>query len=259
VYRHFKKHERTFPWRETTDPYRILVSEIMLQQTQTDRVLQKYDQFIALFPDFRSLAEAHLQDILQAWIGLGYNRRALSLKKIAQIVINEFDGVLPSSAKELLALPGIGKYSAEAIRAFAFNQPTSFVETNIRTVYIFFFFNRRNDVKDRDILRLVEETVDTTKPRQWYHALFDYGAMLKRHNGPVHKVSRPKQSRFQGSDRQIRGAILKALLNESPIPNNRLILQLGSDPKRITRILDQMANEGFITIDRDNATIFLQQ
>ncbi|UCG84215.1 MAG: A/G-specific adenine glycosylase, partial [Dehalococcoidia bacterium] len=140
IWDYYKDHGRLFPWRQTDDPYHILVSEIMLQQTQTSRVLKKYESFISTFPDFQTLAESPLINVLKAWQGLGYNRRAVALHKIAQIVVADCEGELPSSEKVLVKLPGIGPYTASAIKAIAFNQPAVLIETNIRTVYIFFFF-----------------------------------------------------------------------------------------------------------------------
>ena len=121
IYHYYQEHGRTFPWRMTHNPYHILVSEIMLQQTQTERVLDKYEQFIDSFPDFSSLAEAPLREILKVWQGLGYNRRAIALKKIAQTVMTRFHSNLPSSLEALMTLPGIGKATASAISVFAFN------------------------------------------------------------------------------------------------------------------------------------------
>jgi len=137
----FNKNYRIFPWRETSKSYNILVSEIMLQQTQTFRVMGKYEAFIDAFPDFAALAGAQLNTVLSLWQGLGYNRRALSLKKTAEIVVSNFHGTLPDSYEELISLPGIGKATAGSILAFAFNKPIPFIETNIRRVYIHFFFN----------------------------------------------------------------------------------------------------------------------
>ena len=140
IYRFYREHGRTFPWRRTRNPYHILVSEIMLQQTQTERVEEKYEQFLTHFPDFPSLAEAPLREILRVWRGLGYNRRAIALKNIASAVITEFHGNLPSCPEALISLPGIGRATACAICAFAFNKPVVFLETNIRRVFIHHFF-----------------------------------------------------------------------------------------------------------------------
>ena len=142
VYRHYEEQGRTLPWRKTRNPYYILVSEVMLQQTQVDRVTEKYRQFIKVFPDAPTLAKAPLKTILTVWQGLGYNRRALALKKIAHIVVQQYNNKIPRSLDELIKLPGIGQATASEILAFAYNQPTVFIETNIRSVFIHFFFHR---------------------------------------------------------------------------------------------------------------------
>ncbi len=140
---HYDQNGRDLPWRRTRNPYRILVSEIMLQQTQVERVIEKYAVFIKTFPDFPSLAEAPLHTLLTVWQGLGYNRRALALRACAQKVVAEHQGKLPKEPEKLLALPGIGKYTAGAVAAFAFNEPIVFMDTNIRRVYIHEFFHDR--------------------------------------------------------------------------------------------------------------------
>jgi A/G-specific adenine glycosylase len=204
----------------------------MLQQTQTDRVVEKYQLFIKTFPNFRSLAKSPLSKVLQVWQGMGYNRRAISLHKIAQIVVDKYQGKLPESVEELIELPGIGHYTASAIGAFAFNQPTAFIETNIRRVYIHFFFQKKRKVDDKDILPLVEQTVDKKNPREWYYALMDYGVMLgKQVPNPNRKSAHyAKQSKFEGSNRQIRGLILKILLKQPNLTESMLIKKLDYKP-----------------------------
>ncbi|MFA5354028.1 MAG: hypothetical protein WC291_07350, partial [Thermodesulfovibrionales bacterium] len=206
---HYRKQGRKMPWRETDDPYRIVVSEVMLQQTQVERVMGKYAEFIALFPDFPSLAAAPLQEVLAAWQGMGYNRRAISLQRLAVRVMEEHGGILPASPELLAKLPGIGKATASSIAAFAFNSPTVFIETNIRRVFIHFFFHDRDDVKDTEIYPLVELTLDRQDPRQWYYGLMDYGSLFRktRHNPNRKSAHYSKQSRFEGSRRQLRGRV----------------------------------------------------
>jgi len=257
IYRHYRIHGRTFPWRRTRNPYHILVSEIMLQQTQTERVVQKYVQFINSFPDFASLAQAPLREILKVWQGLGYNRRAIALKNIAQTVARDFQGNLPSSPETLVSLPGIGRATACAICAFAFNEPVVFIETNIRRAFIHNFFQKENDVKDAEILPLVKETLDTSNPRKWYFALMDYGVMLKkRYQNPNRKSAHyQKQPPFEGSNRQIRGMILRALTSESPISQQEIAKRLGMDPERVKGNLIQLQKEGFIRKKRGRFTI----
>jgi A/G-specific adenine glycosylase len=180
IYTYYQNHKRNYPWRETRDPYHILVSEIMLQQTQTNRSVDKYRQFIETFPNFKALAKAPLHDILTQWHGLGYNRRAIQLKQLSEIVLTTYNGKLPSTIHELRTLPGIGPYTAAAICAFAFNQPTVLIETNIRSVMLYFFFQGKSQVKDSELIKLIQKTLDAENPREWYYALIDFGAMLKK-------------------------------------------------------------------------------
>ena len=248
VYRHYEQNGRTFPWRKTKNPYRILVSEIMLQQTQVDRVTEKYKKFITDFPDFSALAGAPLRKILKVWQGLGYNRRALALKKIAQTVTTEYSCVLPSTLDELVKLPGIGKTTASEILAFAFNQPAVIIETNIRSVFIHFFFRNRNDVKDAEILPLVEKTLDASNPRTWYYALMDYGTTLKKtyKNPGRQSLHYRKQSPFNGSNRQVRGMILKILTIKRHISEKEIVCILPVSAGQIKRNLVDLEKEGFI-------------
>ncbi len=248
VYAYFKTHRRNLPWRRTRDPYKILVSEIMLQQTQVERVLSKYDQFLAAFPTFQALSTASLQDALNIWRGLGYNRRAIALKKIAHIVVHEFDGQLPSDCDILQTLPGIGKATAGAIRAFAFNEPAVFIETNIRTVFLHVFFASKQGIKDTELYPLIEQTLDRSNPREWYYALMDYGVMLKKRYGNPSRLSahHKKQASFQGSTRQLRGAVLALVVEHPRITEVELADMLRRDVDTIKRVLNALEHEGFL-------------
>lgn len=247
IYNHYINHARQFPWRETSNPYHILVSEFMLQQTQTQRVIKKYEHFISIFPDFPSLAAAPLKNVLEAWHGLGYNRRALNLKNTAEIVIAQYNGVFPSHPDVLMTFPGIGRATACAIAAFAFSTPVVFVETNIRTVFIYFFFTKKRTVKDKEILSLVEKTLDRTNPRHWYYALMDYGVILKKRFKTLTKKSAHyrKQPPFKGSNRRIRGKILNVLI-KSPETESHLIEIIDAPAERIKRNLLKLEEEQFI-------------
>jgi A/G-specific adenine glycosylase len=257
VYDHYRAHGRDLPWRKTEDPYEILVSEVMLQQTQVPRVVEKYGQFLRAFPDIKSLARAPLREILNVWQGLGYNRRALALKKTAEQLVSHFSGRIPSKADSLTTLPGIGNATACAICAFAFNQPTVFVETNIRTVFIHHFFDGRNGIRDAHILPLVAQTLDHENPRTWYYALMDYGAAVKkRHGNPNTKSAHYKrQGRFEGSNRQIRGAILHALVREERISEHRLLENSGFSEESVRGNLEQLQAEGIIVKKDDYFSI----
>ncbi len=245
-YRHFG---RDLPWRRTRDPYAILVSEIMLQQTQVEHVVNRYDRFLKQFPDFYSLASAPLKDVLAEWQGLGYNRRAIALKKTAERVVGEFDGVLPSDVEVLTTFPGIGKATAAAIAAYAFNLPTVFIETNIRRVFIHFFCPGREGVKDAEIEPLVVLALVRDNPRAWYYALMDYGSRLKKRVANPNRRSAAYQAQgiFEGSDRQVRGEILRFVLAEGEVSVDALIAELGGDGERIRTLLEALEKEGFLT------------
>jgi A/G-specific adenine glycosylase len=248
IYAHYYGNPRVLPWRKTRNTYRILVSEIMLQQTQVERVLGKYDQFIRTFPDFSSLAAASLSDILKVWQGLGYNRRAIALQKIARTVRDKNIGGFPGCREDLLKLPGIGKYTASAILTFTYNQPNVFIETNIRRVFIHLFFQDREDIADVEILPLVEKTLDAANPRDWYYALMDYGVMLKKTVENPNKKSAhyKRQAPFRGSNRQLRGTILKTLLREPGISKRELVVKLNLDPQKAEETLFLLLKEGFL-------------
>jgi A/G-specific adenine glycosylase len=220
----------------------------MLQQTQVERVLLKYREFLAAFPDFPALAKAPLRKLLSVWQGMGYNRRALALKALAQKVLDEHGGKLPSATDKLIALPGIGKYTAGAVTAFAFNKPVVFMDTNMRRVYLHEFFHERENVHDEDIIPLVEQTLDIGNPRTWYNALMDYGAMLKKEQVNPNRRSAHylRQSTFENSNRQVRGRILKALVDESPLSAARIVKKIGMDKERVKNNLAKMEQEGFI-------------
>ena len=248
VFDHYRDHRRDLAWRRTTDPYRILVSEIMLQQTQAERVSVKYPVFIAGFPDFTSLAKAPLPEVLAVWQGMGYNRRAISLQKCARRVVEDYNGVLPQDPEILATFPGIGRATAASICAFAFNMPVVFIETNIRRVFIHFFFNDSVTVDDADILPLVKRTLFRKDPRIWYNALMDLGTDLIRTVKNPNRRSRhyTKQAAFEGSDRKIRGSILRILLAEKRLTHKAIKKRFSEDPARIIRILGDLEDEGFI-------------
>lgn len=220
----------------------------MLQQTRTGRVEEKFPEFITAFPDITALALAPLQAVLTVWQGLGYNRRALYLKKLAETVGEEHEGAIPDTAEELKKLPGIGPATAASVAAFAFNRPVVFLETNIRSVFIHHFFPGKGKVYDAEILPLAEAALDRENPRRWYNALMDYGAMLKKTgvNPGRRSAQYTRQSPFEGSDRQIRGRILRLLAARSSLTRNLLTDKLESNPQRVGRILDRLVMEGMI-------------
>ena len=245
-YRTHGRHE--LPWRKTKSAYRILVSEIMLQQTQVERVIPKYRQFIKTFPSISSLGKASLTEIIAVWQGLGYNRRAVSLYKIADILKKQYRERVPSSPEVLKTLPGIGEYTASAITAFAYNKPVLFIETNIRTVYIHFFTSGRKKVHDSEIKALLEQTVDNGLIREWYYALMDYGAMLKKKHRYLNtrSIHYSRQSRFEGSTRQVRGRIIRLLSENGPASKQKLRNSLELSDHNLDDILDKLRHDGLI-------------
>jgi A/G-specific adenine glycosylase len=248
IYDYYGAHGRELPWRKTKDPYRILVSEVMLQQTQVERVIGKYGEFLAVFPDFQTLAEAPLPKLLRLWQGMGYNRRVLMLRSLAQRIVGEYGGRLPCDPEILIGLPGIGPYTRGAVMAFAFNKPVVFIDTNIRRVYIDAFFPAREKVRDEEIVPLVWQTLDTRNPRKWYNALMDYGAILKQGGGNPNKRSAhyARQGSFENSDRQVRGRILKALVSRSPLTAAQIAQEARMDTARVKKNLIALEKEAFI-------------
>ncbi|KKR71889.1 MAG: Helix-hairpin-helix motif protein [Candidatus Roizmanbacteria bacterium GW2011_GWB1_40_7] len=267
------------------DPYKIFVSEVMLQQTQVTRVLVKYPEFIKRFPTFRSLARASLKDVLTVWQGMGYNRRGKFLKEAAGIIVKDkryefmfhnrlsfprtresieldrsriksgmteqqmLKQVQHDNVDLLQLLPGVGHNTACAVVTYSFNMPTVFIETNIRAVYLYHFFKDKENVSDSDILNRVKNTLDMQNPRDWYYALTDYGAMLKKTKKFQNIQSKhyTKQSKFEGSRRQLRGRILKLLIESGPSSLNDIRSHLREDP-RIEQIVEDMKNEGILEI-----------
>lgn len=245
---YYQHHERDFVWRRITTPYYVTVSEIMLQQTQTFRVAGKFESFVEVFPDFATLANAPVADVIRLWKGLGYNRRALALQKIAQRVMREYNGVLPNDIAVLETFPHIGKATARSIVTYAFNTPIAFIETNIRTVFIYFFFKDQAAVSDAMLEPIVAAAVNRADPRAWYYALMDYGVMLKKTVGNVSRLSAhyAKQSAFEGSDRQVRGMILQTLLDQPGAALSVLPAILDKKPQRVEKIVNDLLREGFV-------------
>lgn len=248
VYANYRERGRSFPWRETRDPYRILVSEFMLQQTQTERVIPKYEAWLERYPTIQALAEASLKEVLALWSGLGYNRRARNLQEACRAVTILHGGVIPREARVLETLPGVGAYTAGAVSTFAYGEPNVFIETNIRSVFIHFFFSDRDQVTDRMILPLIEETLDRKDPRNWYYALMDYGALLKRTLGNPSRSSahHVRQSTFLGSRREARGAVLRSLSARGESEAPRIAETEGIELSRIMDALEALSQEGFV-------------
>lgn len=248
VWEHYTNNKRDLPWRQTHDPYSILVSEIMLQQTQVRRVLPKYTEWLNLFPSFKHLSQAPLHKVLKAWQGLGYNRRGLNLKKTSDIIVKKYNGHLPSDKQELLELPGIGPYTSGALQAFIWNKPVIFIETNIRTVFIHHFFNDKKDIHDKEILPYIEKTLKTENVREWYYALMDYGTNLKKNLPNPNRASKhyTKQTPFKDSNRELRSLLLQYILTHQPVSQTQILTNVkGTDGKK-KKNLKALVAEGFI-------------
>lgn len=252
VWWHYQQNKRDMPWRENTNPYYVLVSEIMLQQTQVDRVKPKFEAFIAQFPSVQALSNAKLSDVLKLWSGLGYNRRAKFLWQAAQKIKKDFSGEIPKTFEELIILPGVGKNTAGAILVYSFNQPVIFIETNIRTVYFHYFFaDSAETVSDVELSELIGTTMDKENPREWYWALMDYGTFLKKQYGGRLSQSKhyKKQTPLKGSLREMRGKILKALIDEK-LTENELREKVAAD-ERFKLALKSLEKESIVTINKN--------
>lgn len=263
IWNYYKAHRRSFPWREELKPYNIVVSEIMLQQTQAPRVVAKFESFISRFPDFKTLAAASTADVLKEWQGLGYNRRGLNLKRLAEKIVNRHQGKVPNTPHDLIELPGIGPGTVGSILAFVHNIPYPFIETNIRTVYLHFFFKDKTNITDKELLPLITKTIDKENPREWYYALMDYGVMLKKEfKNPSRKSSHyKKQSAFKGSNRELRSSILKRILEKQSIAERDI--QKLFDQKKYAKLtseslkknIDDLIKEGFIVRNGRRLTV----
>ena len=275
----YRENKRDLPWRKTRDPYTILVSEVMSQQTQISRALPKYEAWLVSFPTIYDLAQASVALVLKHWSGLGYNRRALNLKKTAEIIVSKYHGEFPQNEKELRLLPGIGVYTARALLCFAFNQQIAVVDTNVRKVILtqiitelgimnrelgvkknnkivdhnsYFLMqdsNRASQLTDKELLTIAEALIPKGKAYEWNQALMDYAStMLKKEKIPI-----PKQSKFRGSHRYYRGQILKLLVSEQTIAINelggRIMNNYSKNNKEwLQKLIEELQTEGFITI-----------
>lgn len=246
----YSLHQRDLPWRTDRDPYHILVSEVMLQQTQVQRVIPKYESWLKAFPLVETLASASTRDVLQYWSGLGYNRRALFLQKFAQEVVEKFDGQIPQDEKILRTLPGIGEYTAKALLCFGFDKQVAVVDTNIRKVIAVRFFDGILP-EEKVIQEIALQLLPSGKAYAWNQALMDYAsAMLREHKIPI-----PRQSKFKDSDRYFRGQILKRLL-EVHAQTEKELLTFFEEKKtpllqaRLEVVLEGLVKDKFIKIEK---------
>lgn len=248
----WETHKRDLPWRHTSDPYSVLVSEIMLQQTQVSRVVDKYTQFLHVFPDIHTLADASKAEVIRLWKGLGYNRRALYLKRAAEVLWTSYEGQFPQSEDVLRTLPGIGKYTARAVLVFSFRRDVAMVDTNIRNIITDFFYDGIRQ-KESVIEQKASELVPPGKSWEWHQALMDYGALelSKRRKISariIRKTTMPIP--FRGTQRFLRGRILD-LIREEPMSQKRLITLItktyGKNTDKIHTAISDMVREGLLT------------
>ncbi|WP_297156365.1 adenine glycosylase [uncultured Ellagibacter sp.] len=266
VRREGRRLYRDLPWRYIDDAYAVLVSEVMLQQTQVKRVLGRWERFLAKFPTPDALASASTSDVVGEWQGLGYNRRALALKRACEICSRDFGGKLPEAACDLERLPGIGPATAAGVVAFAFNRPALYLETNVRTVFLHELFPDEGGVRDKQLEPLVRATCPAENPREWYYALLDYGAHLKATLGNASRRSAhyTRQSAFEGSRRQKRAEVVRIVLAAEraiPLPEVHSLLDTferkhgrdGVDDVLFSSIVADLQREGFFTVENDRA------
>lgn len=256
VWDFYKANKRDLPWRNTNDPYNIFISEVMLQQTQVNRVIEKYNDWIKTFPDFQTLSQAKLTQVLRLWSGLGYNRRGKFLYESAKMITTNWRGQVPKDPEELVKLPGIGKATAASIIVFSYNKPLVFIETNIRRVFIHEFFKDQRDISDKDILLLVAQTLDRKSSREWYYALMDYGSFLGKtiENPNRRSKAYSKQSNFSGSVRQVRGEILR-IISKGPMTISGIENKITGNMDHFHTALNQLLSESFLEKKGDTIQI----
>ncbi len=241
VLAYYKKNKRSLPWRKTTDPYALLLSEIMLQQTQVDRVVGYYEKWLRKWPTIQKLAKASRVEVLKAWLGLGYNNRAKNLHQTAEIISEKYKGGVLKAMEHYKELPGIGPYTATAVQIFAANKDLVTVDTNIRRILIH-EFKLNEKISDKELWELAEKCLPKGKSREWHNALMDYGATLltARKTGIKPKT---QQSKFEGSDRQIRAKIIREIVGRKRAPFDSLLELADNDKPRLEKILKKMVEE----------------
>lgn len=271
----YKQNGRDLPWRQTKDPYKILISEIMLQQTQVDRVISKYVTWLRELPDFASLAKAPRRAVLRAWSGLGYNNRAVRLHTLAKLLVEQHDAQLPDEEQELRKLPGIGPYTAGAIMVFAHNKPGTCVDVNIdRIIKRIYFFKTQTKITKNDVEEKFLHSFPAGHARDWGNCLMDFGSRICTPTKPrcnecpiftscKSKGERPdeqslrkkkRQAPFLHSNRWWRGQILKALLQNESLSHKALRQKVIPDKENGTRwrgekfhnALKQLKQDGLI-------------
>jgi A/G-specific adenine glycosylase len=242
---------RDLPWRHTTDPYAVLVSEVMLQQTQVPRVVARYPAFLERFPTLESLAAAPLPDVLAAWLGLGYNNRALRLKRCAEGVPDHHR--LPDDLEGLRALPGVGAYTARAVLIFAYNADLAAVDANVRRV-LTHELDLPRDLSLAELQAVAEAALPHGRSRDWHNALMDYGSLVltARATG-IAPLSRQKP--FAGSHRQRRARLLRRLLERGPLSVADAAAALDLTVADCRAVVDSLAADGLVALRRGRVTV----
>ena len=263
---------RQLPWRDTRDPWHVLVSEVMLQQTGVSRAMPKWQMFIDAFATPADCAGAPLGDVLRLWQGLGYPRRARNLQAAARVIVEQHDGLTPSTLDELLALPGVGPYTARAVLAFAFEEDAAVVDTNIARVLARF---HGRTLKARDAQKLADDWVPQGEAWLWNQALMDLGATICRPQPTCDECPLSEkcswrgtgtdpsvgsagvsvaQARFEGSDRQARGRLIKQL-GECAVPLHAVAEIMDRSAEIAMRLVDDLISDGLII--RQNGELLL--
>jgi A/G-specific adenine glycosylase len=254
IFTWYRKNKRDLPWRKTRDPYKILISEVMSQQTQIIRVIPKYEAWLERFPSISSLATASVKEVLKYWSGLGYNRRALNLQKAAQVIVKEYGGVFPKEIEELVKLPGLGKYTASAVACFAFDAQIPIIDTNIRKVITHEFFQGELP-QEKVVEQVARQILPNDQAYEWNQALMDYTSLALKDK----KIPIAKQSHFLSSNRYYRGQTIKLLL-EIPLISISSLWDFFDERNPIERgrleeVLLSMQKDGLITINNDNVSL----
>ncbi len=253
IWTFYARHRRRLPFRETDDPYNIVVAEFMLQQTQVERVIPKYEAWLKKWPTWAALARADRRELLAAWSGLGYNRRAIYLGQLAGIIAKRFDGCLPDDPKILQTLPGIGPYTAHAVLIFAFNKPLVTIDTNIRRVMIH-EFGLPADVTKGDLENLARRLRPRGRSRDWHNALMDYSRVAIPGRLPA-APRLNKQTPFRGSRRQIRGEIIRRLTLSRRVAVDRIAKDMKRSVQDVMEAAEALQKDGLVRIGKRFITL----
>ena len=260
----FASRERAYPWRATRDPYRIWVSEVMLQQTQAARVASAFAAFVERFPSVTALASSSRRDVLRAWDGLGYHRRPVALSDAARVVVRDHEGRLPTDPLALRRLPGVGPYTAAAVASIAFGVPVAAIDTNVRRIVARVHLGVEADgASPGDVAELATAWLDRSDPGRWNQALMDLGREVCRPRprcdrcplavdcrflaeGLPLRPTRRKQGPFRGSTREVRGAIVRVLRPAGSLTLGRLVAETGFAIERVVPSVTALAGEGIV-------------